>query len=159
MIDPPKFDGDEITFPDFKIKWMANVSNSNLTPESELDRLRDNVPSKAAKMLFGEVTMAGAWKILDKLYGNKTIIANKLKTQLKNIKAVGKEDFDIVINLAIDVKTIERRLETLDLQRMLCYDDEYLSSVYKALPNSEKLEWLKFDKSGHEHEWKAMMAF
>ena len=52
-IDPPKFDGDEITFPDFKRKWMANVSNSNLTPESELDRLRDNVPSQAAKTLFG----------------------------------------------------------------------------------------------------------
>ena len=79
--------------------------------------------------------------------------------EAKAILASSKEEFDIVIYLAIDVKIIERRLETLELQQMLCCDDEYLSSVYKALPNSEKLEWLKFDKSGHEHEWKAMMAF
>ena len=158
-IDPPKFDGDEISYPDFKRKWLANVSKSNLSPESELDRLRDNVPSQAAKMLFGEVTMAGAWGIMDKLYGNKTIIANKLKTQLKTIKAVGKEDFDVVINLTIDVKTIEKRLRALNLQQMLCYDDEYLSSVFKALPVSERLEWLKFEKSGYSFEWDAMMVF
>ena len=158
-IDPPKFDGEEISYPDFKRKWIANVSKSNLSPESELDRLRDNVPPQAAKMLFGEVTMAGAWSIMDNLYGNKTIIANKLKTQLKTIKAVGKEDFDVVINLAIDVKTIDKRLRSLNLQQMLCYDDEYLSSVFRALPSSERLEWLKFEKSGYSFEWEAMMVF
>ena len=158
-IDPPKFDGDEISYPDFKRKWVANVSRANLSPESELDRLRDNVPSQASKMLFGEVTMAGAWGIMDNLYGNKTIIANKLKTQLKTIKAVGKEDFDMVINLAIDVKTIDKRLRSLNLQQMLCYDDEYLSSVFRALPSSERLEWLKFDKTAYSFEWEAMMVF
>ena len=114
-IDPPKFDGDIVVYPDFKRKWVANVSRSNLCTESELDRLRDNVPSQAAKMLFSEVTMERAWAIMDKLFGNKTMIANKLKTQLKEIKAVGNEDYEVVINLAIDVKTIENRLRELQL--------------------------------------------
>ena len=158
-MDPPKFDGDETTYPDFKRKWQAHVSKSNLSPESEIDRLRDNVPSQASKLLYGELTMEGAWKVLDELYGNKTIISNKLKNQLKNIKATGKEDYDIVINLAVDVKTIEKRLKALQLQKMLCYDDEYLSAVFKALPSSERLEWLKFNKTPYKFEWDAMTAF
>ena len=158
-MEPPKFEGDELKYPDFKRKWLASVSKAHLSPESELDRLRDNVPDQASKMLFGEVTMAGAWGILDKLFGNPAIIANKLKTQLKGMKPNGKEDFDIVINLAIDVKTIEKRLKELKLEQMLRFDDEYLSSVYRALPSNERTEWLKFDKSGYSFSWDAMMVF
>ena len=110
-------------------------------------------------MLFGELTMGGAWSILDKMYGNKTIIANKLKTQLKGIKSIGKEDYDIVINLAIDVKTIEKRLKELSLENMLKYDDEYLSAVFKVLPSNEKIRWLDFDKSSYGFEWDAMTVF
>ena len=158
-IDPPKFNGDMVSYPDFKRKWRANVSKANLSAEAELDRLKDNVPEKAAKMLFGEVSMDGAWAVLDKMFGNKTLIASKLKAQLKGIKGSGKEDHDIVINLAIEVKTIEKRLEELELSQMLLYDDEYLSSVFKVLPSNERREWLKFDKSGYEHDWKAMTVF
>ena len=157
--DPPKFHGDELLYPDFKRKWIANVGKANLSPEGELDRLRDNVPAQASKMLFGEVTMTGAWSILDKLFGNKTIIANKLKTQLKEIKTTGKEDYDRVINLAIDVKVIEKRLKELKLEQMLKFDDEYLSAVFKALPSAERTEWLKFNKAGYECDWDAMMIF
>ena len=51
--DPPKFEGDEVKYLAFKRKWIANVSFANLLVESELDRLSDNVPAKAAKILFG----------------------------------------------------------------------------------------------------------
>ena len=43
-IDPPKFAGDIIDYPDFKRKWRANVSNAHLPVEGELDRLKDNIP-------------------------------------------------------------------------------------------------------------------
>ena len=65
--------------------------------------MKENVPEKAAKMLFGEVSMEGAWTVLDKMFGNKTLIASKLKAQFKGIKGSGKEDHDIVMNLAIEV--------------------------------------------------------
>ena len=157
--DPPKFEGDMVTYPDFRRKWKANVSKANLSAESELDRLRDNVPEKAAKMLFGEATMEGAWTILDKMFGNKTLIANQLKNQLKGIKASGTADHDIVINLSIEVKTIEKRLKELGLNQMLNYDDEYLSAVFKALPYNERREWLKYDKTSYTYEWEAMVLF
>ena len=158
-VDPPKFEGDMVTYPDFKRKWKATVGNANLSAESELDRLKDNVPSSAAKTLFGEVSMEGAWKILDKMYGNKTLIANKLKSQLKNVKGTGKEDHDVVINLAIEVKIIQKRLKELGLEQMLNFDDEFLSAVFRALPFNERREWLKFDKSCYSCEWLAMVDF
>ena len=78
-MDPPKFSGDLIEFPEFKRRWLANVSCEILGVEAELDRLCDNVPEQAKKMLIGEKTMESAWVILTKLYGNKTMLANKLK--------------------------------------------------------------------------------
>ena len=59
-------------FPDFKRKWLANVSKANLSAESKLDRLKDNVHENAAKMMFGQVTMDGAWATSHKILGNKT---------------------------------------------------------------------------------------
>ena len=41
--DPPKFDVDLAKFPDFKRKWLTYVRKANLSAESELDRLKDNM--------------------------------------------------------------------------------------------------------------------
>ena len=59
--------------------------------QEELDHLRDNVPESAKKMLTGEKSLESAWKILTKLFGNKTMLANKLKAKLKNVKVSGRE--------------------------------------------------------------------
>ena len=58
--DSPKWLGDPLEFADFKRRWINQVSTANLPPESELDRLRENVPSQAAKAFFGETVMADA---------------------------------------------------------------------------------------------------
>ena len=42
---------------------------------------------------------------------------------------------------------------------MLNFDDEYLSSVFKALPLNERMEWLKFDKYSYCYGWAAMVDF
>ena len=44
---PPKFNGDVLEFAEFKRKWMAQVNKANLPEESELDKLRDNIPREA----------------------------------------------------------------------------------------------------------------
>ena len=61
--DPPKWEGDPLEFADFKRKWENQVSTANMTPEAELDRLRENIPKQAAKALFGETVMLNAWKM------------------------------------------------------------------------------------------------
>ena len=158
-MDPPKFSGDIIDFPEFKRRWVANVSCENLGAEAELDRLRDSVPDQAKKMLIGEKSMDSAWNVLTKLYGNKTLLANKLKSKLKNIKCSGTEDYDIIINLAVEVKSIVKNLAQLNLQDMLKYDDEYLAAIFKVLPAESRREWLKFDKSSFSTNWEAMEKF
>ena len=58
--EPPKWLGDPLEYADFKRKWVNQVSTAKLPPETELDRLRENIPSQAAKALFGETVMAKA---------------------------------------------------------------------------------------------------
>ena len=158
-VEPPTFNGDILEFPEFKRKWAAVVSRENLEEESELDRLRDQIPESARKMLIGEKSLVNAWKILTKLYGNKTLLANKLKSKLKSVSSSGKEDHDVIINLCIEVKSIICSLTELGMQEMLKYDDEYLSAVFRALPTQERTMWLKFDKKDYDSEWKAMETF
>ena len=158
-IDPPKFKGDPVDFVDFMRKWKSQVSKANLPPEAELDRLRENVPVQAAKALYGEGDMANAWKILEHLYGDKDLIANILKNQLKSIKARGKHDYDVVIDLVTDVNNIVLRLKSLDMEPMLHADTEFLSSVYRALPSHSQNKWLEFDKSVYHSKWAGFMRF
>ena len=56
-VDPPKFTGDILEFPDFQRRWKATVGKAKFGQEAELDHLRDNVPSEASKMIVGETTM------------------------------------------------------------------------------------------------------
>ena len=158
-IEPPEFKGDIVEYADFVRKWKAQVGKANLSAESELDRLRDHVPAQASKSLYGETTMAGAWKVLDKLYGDKDLVANKLKTQLKAIKPRGKKDPDIVIDLVTEVNNISLRLKTLNMEQILHVDNEFLSAVFRVLPSTSQLEWLKFEKSAYTSKWNAFMVF
>ena len=157
--DPPQFNGDILDYPEFVRRWGSQVHSEKLEEQSELDRLRDNIPNDAKKMLTGEKSLVGAWKILTKLYGNKTMLANKLKAKLKNIKISGREDHDIVINLAIEVKSIVNSLTEMTMQEMLKYDDEYLSAIFRILPAPHRIKWLEFDKMKHASTWEAMEAF
>ena len=158
-VDPPKWDGDPVYFADFMRKWKTQVSTANLPQESDLDRLRDNIPNQAAKALFGESEMSKAWKLLESLYGDKNLIANKLKSQLKNIKIKAKHDHDVVMELVTDVNNIVLRLKALDVEEVLHVDIEFLSAVYRALPAISQVEWLRFDKSCHRSNWAAMIKF
>ena len=86
--------------------------------------------------------MARAWMILEGLYGDKDLIANMLKTQLKNIRAKGKIDHNIVIELVTEVNNIVLRLKALDMEEMLHIDNEFLSVVYRVLPSNTQTRWL-----------------
>ena len=157
--EPPKWKGDPIEFADFKRKWKSQVSKAGLPSESELDRLRENIPQQAAKALFGESEMDKAWKVLEGLYGDKDLIAGKLKAQLKSIKPLGKKDHDIVIELVTDINNIVLRLGALDMEGILHVDNEFLAAVYRALPPSSQTEWLKFDKGPYKSKWAALIVF
>ena len=50
---------------------------------------------QASKALYGTTSMAEAWRIL--LYGDRVLIANEVKRQLKNIKTKDRNEDNIVI--------------------------------------------------------------
>jgi hypothetical protein len=158
-IDPPDFKGDIIEYADFVRKWKAQVGKAGLSTDSELDRLRDHVPDQASKALYGETTMSGAWKVLDKLYGDKDLVTNKLKVQLKHIKPKGKTDHDVIIDLVTEVNNIVLRLKTMKMEQILQVDSEFLSAIFRVLPSASQIEWLKFDKSSYSTKWDALMLF
>ena len=89
--DPPVFSGDFLHYPEFKMHLSSQAHSEKLVEQEVLDHLRDNVPESAKKMLTGEKSLESAWKILTKLFGNKTMLANKLKAKLKNVKVSGRE--------------------------------------------------------------------
>ena len=78
-VDPPSFSGQEIDYPDFFRKWNAIVGPANLPDEAEIDRLRDALPSSAKDMLVGITKVSKAWEILNQRFGDKELIATKLK--------------------------------------------------------------------------------
>ena len=157
--DPPKWLGDPIEFADFKRKWINQVSSAKMPPETELDKLRENIPSQASKALFGETKMEVAWKTLENLYGDKDLIINKLKMQLKNIKVKAKRDFDIIIELVTDVNNIILRLKSVGAEEILHVDNEFLAAVFRVLPPDCQKDWLHFDKTLYRSKWAAFVKF
>ena len=83
---PPKFDGDDCEFPEFRRKWTSLVTNANFPEETEIDKLRDSIPKEAKAMLYGVTKLSEAWDILAKRYGDEMVIGQKLKNQLKSIQ-------------------------------------------------------------------------
>ena len=154
---PPRFDGTELEFPEFRRKWLAQVNKASLPEESELDKLREAVPRQAKDMLYGVTSLTEAWKILTHRYGNPDLISKKLKDQLKNVVCEGFNDPEKLMDLRIKVKNVVTRLETMELSADLTHDREFLSAVYNAMPQRYKTKWLDLTKS--KDKWADMISF
>ena len=154
---PPKFNGDDLEFAEFKRKWLSQVHRANLPEESEMDKLRDAIPREAKDQLYAVENLDEAWRILSQRYGDKLIIGKKLKNQLKSIQTSGKTDPERIVNLKIKVRNIVSRLKTLDMDSALTHDPEFLSAVFTALPDKYRQEWLKQVDS--EDGWQDILMF
>ena len=154
---PPRFDGTELEFPEFRRKWLAQVNKASLPEESELDKLREAVPRQAKDMLYGVTSLTEAQKILTHRYGNPDLISKKLKDQLKNVVCEGSNDPEKLMDLRIKVKNVVTRLETMELSADLTHDREFLSAVYNAMPQRYKTKWLDLTKS--KDKWADMISF
>ena len=154
---PPKFNGDITEYPEFKRKWQNIVGKASLPELSEIERLKENIPSDARGQLYGVETKVKAWKVLDTRYGDVNLIAKKLKSQLKSIRLEGKTDPEKIISLHVKVTTIVTKLDTLKMGDALKFDSEFLSAVFCALPSKHQTRWLDYEK-GNDH-WADMLKF
>ena len=70
--------GDCLDYLEWKTKWKSAVTVCNLPPVTELDKIKESIPEKAKKRIYDAGSLTMAWKILDKTYGDKKLIAQKL---------------------------------------------------------------------------------
>ena len=158
-MDPPRFSGNEVDYPEFHRKWLAVVVPARLPEEAEIDRFRDALPRDAKEMLTGVVKLSKAWDILKKRYGDEDLIAIKLKNELKGLVITEKADHEKIITLAIKIRSLVSRLESIKASEALKYDGEFISAIYFQLPERHKTKWLEFDASTFPNKWAALLAF
>ena len=72
--------------------------------------------------------MPTAWKLLEKLYGDKKLICQKLKNKLKNLQPKSVEDHEVIIELSDEVDYLVKRLKELDAVSLLVVDNDYLNA-------------------------------
>ena len=155
----PKFSGDCLDFMEFKRKWSNQVSSHNPPSTYELDRLKENIPVEGQKMLYGVDSLSTAWNQLEKTYGDQSVIVQKLKSRLKRLMPVSKEDHEVMIELHNEIEYLVKRLAEFDAQNLLYYDNEYLNAAYKHLPSFARYEWDQFNTDEFDNRWKAFMFF
>ena len=157
--DPPTFKGDCLEFMDFKRKWNNLVHSNNPPEEFEMDLLKSNITEQGRKKLFGVESLPIAWKLLDKIYGDKKLICQKLKNKLKNLQPKSTEEHEIIIELSDEVDYLVKRLKELDATSLLQVDNDYLNAVYIHLPKYNQTAWDMFDTDDYADEWQAFMVY
>ena len=74
-------------------------------------------------------------------------MANKLKIELKSIKAKGKREQDIVIDLVTEVNNIVLRMKALDMEQLLKVDSDFLSAFIELYLVQSKINGLSLIKA------------
>ena len=158
-LDPPKFDGDCLEYIEWRTKWKSVVSTCEQPPEFELDRIKENIPEQAKKKLFDVHSLPKAWDILDRLYGDKKLISQKLKNKMKNLEPTSIEPHEKIIEINEEVDYLVKRLVKLEAQDLLISDNDYLNAIYSKLPHDEQRAWDVFDQDEFDNEWQAFSEF
>ena len=157
--DPPTFSGDCLDFMEFRRKWSSQVSAHNPPTEYEMDLLKRSIPEEGKKKLYGVDSITTAWAQLEKLYGDKSLICQKLKSRLKNLKPSSTESHEIIIEIQNEIEYLVKRLKDVDAVNLLYFDIEYLNVCYKHLPPLFQHEWDKFDTDEFSNSWIGFMDF
>ena len=157
--DPPKFDGDCLEYLEWKTKWKSVVSSLGAPADFELSRIKENLPEQGKKKLFGVESIQKAWDLLDKLYGDKKLISQKLQNRMKNLNPVSKESHELIIEINDEIDYLVKRLKKLDALDLLKTDNDYLNAIYTKLPEHYQHKWDDFVVTRTDSEWLAFMEF
>ena len=157
--DPPRFKGDCLDYIEWKKQWLSQVSSHSPPSEFEIDLLKRHLPEEGKKKLYGCDSITTAWHLLDKMFGDKKLIVQKLKSKLRNLKPKSTEAHEIVIEVADEVEYLVKRLRLLGATDVLTIDNDFLNSIYKHLPEFHRQKWDDFDYSEYPSEWSAFMEF
>ena len=155
--DPPHFNGAVLDFPLFKKNWSIEVTPSGLPELIELNLLKNSIPPSAKDRLYEIDTLKEAWSILQKIYGKNFDLRNRLKQEFLNIDISATSSPLIEIEIYEKVHKLASRIRAAKAQSLLNSDFEYISIVYKLLPEHQKEMWVSV--ASHEPTWESFYSF
>ena len=155
----PTFGGEVLEYLDFKLQWSREVHLGNVHPGQELSLLKRNIPKEAQDMMLEVNDLEAVWKILDRLYGDKKLISQKLKRKMKSLKPTVTEPHEKIIWLNNQIVYLGHRMKLAGCADVLYTDCDYLTNVYFHLPEYTQHLWDHLDKSSYENEWEAFAKF
>ena len=125
-------------FPLFKKNWSIEVTPSGLPELIELNLLKNSIPPSAKDRLYEIDTLKEAWSILQKIYGKNFDLRNRLKQEFLKIDISATSSPLIEIEIYEKVHKLASRIRASKAQSLLNSDFEYISIVYKLLPEHQK---------------------
>ena len=82
--------------------------------------------------------MKEAWSILEKIYGKSFDLRNRLKQDFFSITISAKASPLIELEIYEKVHKLASRIRAAKAQNLLDFDFEYISIIYKLLPENQK---------------------
>ena len=157
--DPPKFRGDCLEYIEFKKRWKSEISSHKLTADFEIGLLKRNIPEEGKIKLFNVESMDTAWNQLDKVYGDKEVICQKLKTKLKTLHPKSVDNHEIIIEIFNQMEYIVKRMNELGASALLQFDNDFWNCCYMVLPCEAQQQWDRYDSTSFTNKWDAFFAF
>ena len=113
----------------------------------ELNHLKNSIPPSAKDRLYEIETLKEAWSILEKIYGKSFDLRNRLKQEFLGINISAKTSPLIELEIYEKVHKLASRIRAAKAQNLLDSDFEYISIIYKLLPEHQKEKWLSIAPS------------
>ena len=86
--------------------------------------------------------MKEAWSILEKIYGKSFDLRNKLKQEFLGINISANTSPLIELEIYEKVHKLASRIRAAKAQNLPDSDFEYISIIYKLLPENQKEKWV-----------------
>ena len=153
----PKFNGSVLDYPLFKKNWSIEITPNCLPQMVELNTLKGVLPLSAKDMLYEVDSLQEAWAILDKIYGQSFDLRNKLKQEFLGITISAKQSPYKEIEIFEKVHKISAKIRAAEAQGLLECDFEYISIVYRMLPEVQKEKWISIAPSNPK--WDSFYRF
>ena len=136
--DPPKYNGSVFDFPLFKKNWVIEVSPSGLPELMELNYLKNSIPLSAKDRLYEIETLKEVWYILENIYSKRFYLRNKLTQEFLSISISARISPLIELQIYEKVHKLALRIRAAKAQNLLDSDFDYISMIYKLLPESQQ---------------------
>ena len=123
----------------------------------ELNHLKNSIPPAAKDSLYEIETLKEAWSILEKIYGMSFDLRNRLKQEFLGINISAKMSPLIELEIFEKVHKLASRIRAAKAQNLLDFHFEYISIIYKLLPESQQEKWVSIAPS--DPTWESFYTF